>query len=329
MRELPEGLDESELVASLAGGWGLDVSSQRYAPIGFGSYHWVVEADGTRYFVTVDDLDQKSFLGATRGGAFAGLRSALDTAFELLQRHGLEFVVAPLPARNGEKVRRINERYSVAVFPFVRGTSGIFGERGTPQRRAELVRMLVRLHQVEPSAVPSARFVSRELAARSSLESALRDVNREWIGGPFSEPARALLARDADSVRRRLSVFDRLGEKVDAEEAAAVIAHGEPHAVNLIRRDRRLFLVDWDTAGLAPPERDLWMLDSSSGRELELYAQLSGRSLNRAALDLYRIRWNLDDIAVFMKLVRSRHVHSADTEKAMIGLASLLRSAVS
>ncbi len=43
---------------ALADGWGLSAETLRYAPVGGGSYHWVVTSDpGEQWFVTVDDLD--------------------------------------------------------------------------------------------------------------------------------------------------------------------------------------------------------------------------------------------------------------------------------
>ena len=45
---------------ALADGWGLSAETLRYAPVGGGSYHWVVTSDpGEQWFVTVDDLDDK------------------------------------------------------------------------------------------------------------------------------------------------------------------------------------------------------------------------------------------------------------------------------
>ncbi len=71
----------SGLFASLADGWGFDVQVAEYAPVGAGSYHWVVtDSSGTRAFVTVDDLDRKKWLGDTRESAFDALRAAFDTA---------------------------------------------------------------------------------------------------------------------------------------------------------------------------------------------------------------------------------------------------------
>jgi hypothetical protein len=76
-----------------------------YAPVGFGSHHWLA-ADA---FVTVDDLDVKPWLGATRDETYDGLAAALATASALAH---LPFVVAPRGP-----LRRLTDRYALAVYP--------------------------------------------------------------------------------------------------------------------------------------------------------------------------------------------------------------------
>ena len=95
--------------------------------MGAGSYHWrVTDKAGVRGFATVDDLDHKPWLGDTRDAAFDGLRGAFD-ASAALRGSGLQFVVAPIPTRGGESLRRLDERHTVALFPFVDGAAGEFG----------------------------------------------------------------------------------------------------------------------------------------------------------------------------------------------------------
>ena len=97
MRTVPEDVAESELIHSLAARWDLIVQGLDYIVEGFGSYHWLALDDGGgRHFVTVDDLDQKGWLGARRETAFAGLRRAFDTATVLRAQGHLDFVVAPV-----------------------------------------------------------------------------------------------------------------------------------------------------------------------------------------------------------------------------------------
>jgi spectinomycin phosphotransferase len=309
------------LVEALADGWGLTAVHVEHLPVGGGSHHWLaVDGEGKRYFVTVDDLNQKGYLGADRGSAFEGLRCALDTAYALRHDAGLEFVVAPLTTSRAETVRRIGSRYAVAVYPLIAGSPPGFGATLEPGERAALVRMLARLHQADPAVSPSVRPVSAGLPERRKLESALQELDIEWTGGPFAEPARALLAQHAAGVRRLLETFDELVHTVDAAKTEPVITHGEPHGGNLLRAGGELLFIDWDTVGIAPRERDLWMIAATEPDDLGLYSEVSGRGVNHDAVALYRIRWQLDDISLFVDDLRSAHQRTADTEHAWSAL---------
>ena len=160
------------------------------------------------------------------------------------------------------------------------------------------------------------------MGRRGVLETALRELDQPWHGGPFSEPARALITRTAGHIRHLLASFDQLAERVTALEP--VVTHGEPHNANLITAGTGVMLIDWDTVGLAPPERDLWMIVSDSGQETRRYTQATGRPVDPAALALYRIRWALDDISAFVQMFRTRHRRTADAEHTWLGLNKTL-----
>ena len=178
-------MTERDLRLALAEGWGMSAAAMRYAEVGGGSYHWVVREEGAqRWFVTVDDLDDKPWLGDTRAAAAAGLRAAMDTAVALRRDAGLPFVAAPVPGAGGQTVRPVDARYAVAVFPFLRGRAGRFGAALPERERAVLVDMLAALHQSTPAARRAA--VSRtELPRRADLEEALGELGRPWRAGPF------------------------------------------------------------------------------------------------------------------------------------------------
>ena len=147
MKELPDGFGTSTLIGPLALGWGFEVETLEYAPVGFGSYHWVAtDRAGRRVFVTVDDLDRKPALGHTREAAFDGLTRAFASAVALAAA-GLELVCAPMPTREGDPLRRIGDRHTVALVPFVQGEAGRQFEYDAADVRAAVVTMLARLHQ--------------------------------------------------------------------------------------------------------------------------------------------------------------------------------------
>ena len=324
MRTLPEGFDEQELTHSLATGWNLSVKSLNYITEGFGSYHWLaVDGVGGRHFVTVDDLDQKSWLGNDRGSAFDGLRRAFGAA-AVLHAHGLDFVVAPVPSQGSDTVTRLGPRYTVAVFPYLDVEPTHIDQHLPPDVRAEVVQMLAELHRATPMVRSVARHHRVELSTRPHLQAALHGLGTAWTGGPFSEPAQALLGAHREAVIALCTVFDRLATEVATRGGDDVITHGEPHSGNVMRVGRELVLLDWDTVGLAHPERDLWMVFTDTGEELALYFDLTGRRADHAAMSLYRVRWQLDDIASFVRMFRSDHALTDDTERAWLALTRCL-----
>ena len=324
VRDKPAGVGDGELGRALAEGWRIHAVTLQYAAVGGGSYHWVIrDGEGGRWFVTVDDLDDKPWLGHSRATVLDGLRAALDTALALRQVAGLRFVAAPRSALGGETVRPLDSRYAIAVFPFLDGTSGWFGEDCPARQRGDLADMLAALHQATPALTrpPVARI---GLPRRGALDAALGGLDQPWPG-PYGGPARELLIRTAEQVRSLLASFDRLADRVAAREA--VITHGEPHAANFIRAGTDTMLIDWDTTGLAPPERDLWMIASNTGEELRHYTAATGRAIDPAALTFYRLRWALDDISAFITRLRSAHHRTADTEHAWRALQDTIARA--
>jgi spectinomycin phosphotransferase len=315
----PAEFEASALIDFVADGWDLEVEVLQYAAVGGGSYHWIVnDVEGTRAFVTADDLDVKPWLGDTREAAFDGLRRAFGTAVAL-REGGLGFVTAPILTTSGETVRRFGPQHTVALFPFVSGQAGTYGEYDAAERAA-LPRMLAELHEATPLVASVARSIDRELPGRPRLEAALQDLDATWSGGPFSEPARRRLVARASDVVELLALFDRLAADVARPGADWVVTHGEPHAGNLMRTGESHVLVDWDTVGLAPRERDLWMLVG----ETTLYTDATGHELDKVAANFFRLAWDLADIAAFTHQLRSPHDHDADAAKAYDALTYYL-----
>jgi spectinomycin phosphotransferase len=312
MRAAPVGLDTGTIVAALHDGWDFDADVVEYAAVGAGSYHWdVTEPAGKRAFVTVDDLDTKTWLGDERDASFAGLRDAFDTSVAL-RRRGLDFVVAPIPARRGESLRRIDPRYAIALFPFVAGEPGEFGYfEDDSQGREAVVAMLAELHEAPTGS--AARTTGFDLPGRHHLEGALRDLGEPWTGGPLAEPAREAIAESASVLAELLVLADRLRAEAASRAGSWVVTHGEPHAGNAMRTDAGYVLVDWDTVALGPRERDMWMLVAGGADAADLYAGASGAQLDEAALDFFRLTWDLKDLAEYLNVLRSPHQENDDT----------------
>ena len=120
----PDGLSGDALVSAIGAGWNFTIVSIDYRAVGFGSHHWdAVDADGDRWFVTVDDLRSNQYsLDEGEETAFARLQAALGTAQDL-RGAGCDFVVGPISTAARAPALRIDRRYAVALYPYLVGES--------------------------------------------------------------------------------------------------------------------------------------------------------------------------------------------------------------
>ncbi len=251
--------------------------------------------------MTVDDLDTKDWFAVDRDAVAVGLETSLATARWLRDQAGLAFVSVPVIARDGCTTQRMTDRYTVSLSPFVDGESHPFGPHTDPERRRRVLDTLTALHRVTPPAgVLDLRRPT--IGMRADLDAALRENS---------------LAH-ADELAVRLAAFDRAVPAVAA--ARPVITHGEPHAANVLTVGDVDLLIDWDTLGLAVPERDLWFfIDDADG--LAHYGAATGHRPDADTLALYRVRWQFDDLG---HAVHSLHHPGAETERAAAVLPALL-----
>jgi spectinomycin phosphotransferase len=324
VRSAPSDLVPERLEAALAEGWRLRAASLEYLPVGGGSHHWqLAVADGTHRFVTVDDLDGKDWLGGTRDTVSDGLRRALRTAAALRGQAGLEFVAAPVPDRHGEPLRRVDDRYTVSVFPFLAGRSFAFGPYSDELLRGQVIEMIAALHRSTAAVQGLAPVHVPGFTGRGDLDAFLADPGRPWAGGPFSAGAHRLVADRATDIARLVAAFDRLAGATAPARADPVITHGEPHPGNVMRVDGRVVLIDWDTVALAAPERDLALVVGGPAA-VDRYQEAAGRAIDPAVITLYRLRWYLDDLSSAVGMFRSPHHDTPDTRQWRQSLAPLL-----
>jgi spectinomycin phosphotransferase len=297
--------------------WGFRAAEVAYAPVGFGSHHWVAsEADGPRWFVTADRLDPRgNWLGSTAEEVKGAIEAAAHTTKDLADS-GYEFVVAPLPDRTGRLVREVLPGWVLVVLPYLQGWSTPDGPWDDPAERAQIAGILGRLHAATPpGALQRWDFA---VPGRDALLAALADLDRPWSCGPYSEPTRLRLAGALDHLHGRLAHYDALVREVEASDDPWVVTHGEPHSANVVRTtDGRMHLIDWDTVHLAPRERDLSAILGGPTDVLPVYQAEAGPvSPRTAAIELFHVWWSLAEIATYVRLFRGPHAESQDSEES-------------
>jgi aminoglycoside phosphotransferase (APT) family kinase protein len=324
----PADLADETIRGALAMGWDFDAEQLTYQAVGFGSHHWKATAtSGGARFVTVDDLEgKKRDRDDTPDDVFERLTRAFTTVRALHDDAGLDFSVPPLKDRAGGVIERLGTRYSMVVHSFLDGPNlGEHGEYTTASERFAVLELLIDLHAATDVASRHADVDDLALPHREDFREALSQVDSSWTAGPYGERARALLSANEHSLRTLLVAYERLATEVGGHRDRMVITHGEPHAGNVLDLDGRYRLIDWDTARVAAPERDLWDLDPGDGSILEAYTSATGAAAVPEALSLYRLWYDLDEIGGYLEAFRQPHHDDADAAESWNNLLHFLQ----
>jgi hypothetical protein len=184
--------------------------------------------------------------------------------------------------------------------------------------------MLARLHDLGDAAASGALTDDLVVPRRDDLVTAVDHLAERWDGGPYSESARRLLDRHAVPVERLFTRYDVVAAAVAARPERMVLTHGEPHPANTLRTTAGWVLVDWDTALVAAPERDLWHLAADDADAVAGYERMGGRAVDPQALMAYRLWWDLAEISGYVALLRAAHADDADVRESWRNLQHYL-----
>ena len=289
MLSRPAGVSDRDVVDGVRLGWGLDLQSVDWVPLGFGSHHWHgTDTSGAEWFITVDDLDHSICdLSLGRTDTFQRLSGALTVARQARDQ-GLRFVLAPAPTLDDGSVRRLSYRYALAMYQKVDGTAGSFGDYDSPEDAMQVLDLLIDLHTVSETIGTVAPRDPGKVSRLDVLLAAGDPFSEPWDRGPYGERAQRAVRHAFAALTHHADRHAALWESISSPERL-VVTHGEPHPGNTMRTADGWMLLDWDTARVAPPERDLWILVASAPDCLDVYQSRTGRRVLPAGIELYRL----------------------------------------
>jgi spectinomycin phosphotransferase len=297
VREPPVDVPDAAVLTAVREHWSAEIDTVEHLPVGFGAHHWSASVRGRPvYFLTLDP-----FTGNGARHDAASLEAVYAAVCALM--FPLDFVVAPVPAAGGR-----------LTVPFGGGalsaTAWVAGSNPERVDLAVVPEMLRRLHAVPPPAtLPTWTTITPP-----SLPDDLTELVRSpWDAGPYGERARSAIRGRLDAIVEWSGTYHGLAEL--AQRKDWVVTHGEPGEHNLMVTADRTLLVDWETALLAPAERD-WRTLVERG----LPTDGLGWQLDRAMLEMYDLEWRLDEISQYAAWFAAPHTGTASDRVAMGGL---------
>ena len=307
--------DDGTIADVLRAHWEVEPLDVTYAQVGYGSWHWHVHtASHRRLFVTLDQVDTE--LKAT----CSDLRWAYGVPLAL-ENVGLEIARAPLSTTAGDVLVSAGANWAASVWPFIEGRATHDGTYSSAEDAAAVRDIVHTLHGVPLAAVGGEHQQGRRETFRvGGVAALLRLVDEEWAGpyrGPHAEAGARLLHQHASDIHRLANRYDELVLRAPPVDEW-VLTHGEPHAANVVFTDSGPVLIDWDTAKVAPRERDLWMINADG---------FAVETADRDTLRLYRAQWDLSELADYAKRFADPNDDGPEGESAWDDFSSYVERA--
>lgn len=311
-------LPDERLIAGLRAAYGLRASKLEFLPLG---------ADvNTAVYRFAASASQLYFLKLRRGPVDE--MSVAIPAF--LASQGLQLIIAPVRTATGELFSHL-EPYTLTLYPFVDGADGYavdlsetqWVELGAAVKHLHTTRLPAALQRGLPRESYSPHYRERVRAFQAHLRAA-----------PFTDPLAvelaAVLQTQAAVVGQLVEGAERLAQRLEKEAPDWVLCHADLHNGNiLISQAGALYIVDWDTARLALPERDLMFVGSGLGRPGQaaqeaawFYQGYGPAEIDPVALAYYRCERIVQDIDAFCEQILSTTDKSQDRWQGLRYLTS-------
>jgi spectinomycin phosphotransferase len=214
----------------------------------------------------------------------------------------LEEMGAPLPYLTGEgSLAQESGRLLLALYSFIEGETLADAYPMSEELVGRIGRALGRLHAVQlPEAVQRKTVVDTHLI---TFDEQLR-ADVATISGisaralTWKQQLRELVVPRLEMIIQFMARAEQYAEQVQRLPQQLVVCHGDPWGGNLIPvRDGRLIFLDWESAVLAPAERDAFLYLSDPAQPtfwafVQGYAQARGELMQwqplRLAYHAYR-----------------------------------------
>lgn len=201
----------------------------------------------------------------------------------------------PLPAKDGSLMVE-TDRFYYTVYNRIFGEAIGWERSFTDWEAQQLIALLTDLHSVDIE--PISQLFPKEDFHPHWLEDFPVVLQKSLTDAP--EEFQKMSREYGSAANEKLQELMALAEQLKSAGLPYVLCHTDAHGGNLMSDGQgKLFLIDWETALLAPKEADLFMY-----RELPFYRDFPESSaVDPKAMRYYVLRRDLEDIWDFYRSI--------------------------
>lgn len=276
-------------------------------------------ADPHTYTYKVQD-DQATYFLKLRSANFSEVSLALPA---FLKKLGAPHIVAPIETTDKTLWSHL-DTFTCILYPYVMGTPANEALL-TPAQWNSFGDTLKHIHDVE---IPNylRRMLTTEKYASiwtDALRVYLSELESATFKDEISQELVAFMHEKIAEVTTLVETVERLALQMKELRLNPVLCHGDLYAGNLlVTNTDEFFIIDWDTACLAPKERDLMHIGGgvmhvwNTAEEVDAFYKGYGQgNVNRPALKYYRNARIVEDIAVSIHEIISEEVPAQDRKR--------------
>jgi len=287
---------DTMIIATLETSYALQAGQLTYLPLG---------ADLNTAVYRLETIDGRVYFVKLRSGEFNQPSVIIP---DTLADQGIAHLVRPLYTMHAALWANL-EGYKLVLYPFIEGWDA-YEQALTAEQWVELGATLRAVHDaaLPPELSKSLPRESWPTRWRDSVFEFLRLVRQHTFAEPIAAETASTLISRHDQVLNLVQHTARLGAQIKSKSIEYVLCHADLHAGNLLlTANGDLYIVDWDTALLAPRERDLMYAGggqmarwhSPEQEQAWFYQGYNDAPVDAAILAYYRYERIIEDIAVY------------------------------
>lgn len=293
-----QSFTEQRIIDFLTTGYGLEVATLTYIPLG-------ADIDAKVYKAQAED--QSSYFVKLKKGTNHDIGVVLQS---LLHDVGIAQIISPIKTIHGKSTLHI-DNFTLIVYPFIEGQDG-FSKNLTLDQWVELGKVLKQIHTFDVPQSIKNHIKKEDYSAvwRNAVKSIYHAIDaQEIVTDEVGLNVIVFIQKHRKTIENLVHHAEQLAQKITKQFTEFVLCHSDIHAGNvLIANDGTMYIVDWDQPIMAPKERDLMFIGGGAGNvwnnqeEEEWFYQGYGKTeINKDILAYYRYQRIVEDIAIYSK----------------------------
>ncbi|MEK3889110.1 phosphotransferase [Bacillus sp. FSL K6-3431] len=307
-------IDDHVIINNLNNEYGMQVDSITFLPVGDSAYSYkVYDYNGERYFLKLfDHLHDRQRQSIER------LEYYLLLTWKMYHQGIFKNITYPIKNQNSEYKTTFNN-ITIVLFNFIEGETLAEAYPFSKEIVKKVVKSMAAIHQIIDYIDPAHPLIETfDISFQFQLKKCITLLeNTVTTENHIKLVLQERVLAEKEQIHSLLNLIRELQNVVAKDNKNNVLCHGDLWGGNLICHENELYVIDWESAIMAPPEYDLF---NFIGKSFEIffaaYQKQMGETvtLNANLLRFYSYRHHLRNLTNWLMNILYRNTEEAQNE---------------